>query len=450
VKALPTALLLAAALLASPARASVELRVLAQPINQDIQALVIVTDAGVPVAGLTADDFSLRLDGIPISASAFTRPPSQDSTQKVSVVFVMDYSSSVQTVARDATETAVKTFIDEMQDGDFAAIIKFNETLGATLVQEFTAIDDNSGAGVGTAALIAAVETDYPGNGSPVLNATYLGIDQFITTNTLPPGPKSVIVVSDGGENGSDATQSDVVDYASGNSIPIFTIGVGDVTGAGGLVLLATPATETGGDYIPAPDNEAIADAYDDILALLSNEYQLTIPASAVTDCAEHTLEVTVAGPAPGSASVTFERCDTTPDPLIFTNQTGVATGATVTSSPITISGIDGPANIVVSEGEYSIGCGADDTFSTTPGTISNGQTVCVRHTAASAPSTDTTTTLTVGGVSGTFTSTTSATPPSSGGGGGGALGIVELCLGLTALWCVRRRRQSSSQIRIT
>ena len=315
VKAVPTALLLAAALFASPARASVELRVLAQPINQDIQALVTVTDEmGTPVPGLTAGDFSLQLDGNPISASAFALPPSQDPTQRVSVVFVMDYSSSVQTVARDAMETAVTTFIDEMQDGDFAAIIKFNETLGDSLVKEFTEIDDNSGAGVGTAALIAAVEMDYPGNGSPILDATYLAIDQFITTNTLPPGPKSVIVISDGGENGSDATQSTVVDYASGNSIPVFTIGVGDVTAAGGLALLTSLAADTGGDYIPAPDDEAIANAYDDILELLSNEYQLTIPASAVTDCAEHTLEVTVAGPAPGSAIATFERCDTTPD----------------------------------------------------------------------------------------------------------------------------------------
>jgi hypothetical protein len=349
----------------------------------------------------------------------------------------MDYSSSVQNNFKDAMETAVTDFINTMNTGDFAAIIKFNNTHvpKATVVQPFTEI----GVGTGTSDLIAAVVSAYPGSGTPLLDATNLAIDQFIANvATLPPGPKSIIVITDGGENASTATQSAVVDNATGNSIPIFTIGVGDVSGVGGAALLTNLATQTGGDYFPAADNAAIAAAYATISELLGTEYLLTIPTGLASGCGPYTLQVTVAGQTtPGSA--TFGRCDTTPDPFSFTNQTGVTTGVTVTSNSVTIRGITGPAEISVTGGEYSIGCGSAS-FRSSGSMVSDADTVCVRHTASSAFSTATVTTLTVGGVSGTFTSTTKAAPAKK-SGGGGAIGVVELLFGIGALLARRRRR---------
>ncbi len=94
---LPALLLLAAALFAGPARAGVALRVEATPISDPIQAFVTVTDAtGAPVGGLGASDFTVTLDGTAVRQPGFTLPPTQDPSQKVSVVFVMDYSQSVQ------------------------------------------------------------------------------------------------------------------------------------------------------------------------------------------------------------------------------------------------------------------------------------------------------------------------------------------------------------------
>lgn len=97
---------------------------------------------------------------------------------------------------------------------------------------------------------------------------------------------------------------------------------------------------------------------------------------------------------------------DTTPTPFTFTNMTSVAVSTVVTSAPITVSGINAPAPISVAGGTYSIGSGA---FVSTAGTVTNGQTVRVRHTSSASNNTVTTTTLTIGGVSGTFTSTTEA-----------------------------------------
>jgi hypothetical protein len=330
-------------------------------------------------------------------------------------------------------ETAVKDFIGQMKIGEYAAIIKFNKTRGATLVQLFTLAD-----AAGKIDLIAAVDSPYSGSGTTLLDAVNLAIDHFVTSLImLPPGPKAIIAVTDGGENDSTVTQSTVVANANDNRIPIFTVGVGDVGGTGGLALLTNLATQTGGDYFPAPDNATIADAYVAISRALDNDYLVTIPTAEVSDCAQHTLQVTVLGQ---TASVTFGRCDTTPDPFSFANKGGVAINSTITSDAATILGITGPAQIGVSAGEYSIGCGSAN-FRSTDSLINSGDTVCVRHTSSSAYSTTQVTTLTVSGVSGTFTSTTRAAPPPSGGGGGGATGVAELLLGLAALIARRRRR---------
>ena len=98
---------------------------------------------------------------------------------------------------------------------------------------------------------------------------------------------------------------------------------------------------------------------------------------------------------------------DTTPNAFVFANQPNVAKSTVRVSNIVTIGGINAPAPISVSGGEYSIGCTA--TFVATPGTIANAQTVCVRHTSSPVAATGVTTTLIVGGVTAQFTSFTAA-----------------------------------------
>lgn len=98
---------------------------------------------------------------------------------------------------------------------------------------------------------------------------------------------------------------------------------------------------------------------------------------------------------------------DTTPDAFSFVDQTGVALSSTVTSAPITVSGITAPATITVTGGTYDIN--ASGTFGSGSSTVNNGNTVRARHTSSANNSTDTSTTITIGGVSDTFTSTTLA-----------------------------------------
>ncbi len=101
---------------------------------------------------------------------------------------------------------------------------------------------------------------------------------------------------------------------------------------------------------------------------------------------------------------------DGTPDAFGFGINENATANATDTSGPQTITGINIPVAISVNHSAqgrgYSIGC--NGSFTAEAGTIENGQSVCVRHTTGS-PGTRTLTTLTVGGVAGTFESVVAA-----------------------------------------
>lgn len=105
---------------------------------------------------------------------------------------------------------------------------------------------------------------------------------------------------------------------------------------------------------------------------------------------------------------------DTTPDAFSFTDQSGVARSITITSAAITVTGITAAAAITVSGGTYDIN--GSGTFTADPGTVNNGDTVRARHTSSANYSIAVDTTLTIGGVSDTFTSTTLIDPASVGG----------------------------------
>lgn len=97
---------------------------------------------------------------------------------------------------------------------------------------------------------------------------------------------------------------------------------------------------------------------------------------------------------------------DTTPDAFTITDVTGAALSTQTTSANLTISGINGPASVTATNGAtFSINGGA---FGTT-GTITNGQTLAIRMISSAVLSTAVTSSVTVGGVSDTWSVTTRA-----------------------------------------
>ena len=329
-------LLLAAAFFAGPASAAVDLRVESRPISDPIQAYVTVTDgAGNPIGGLTAASFTLTLDGTPltIQPSDFSLPPSANPAKNVSIVFVMDYSSSVVGDARTAMEGAVVDFINSMSPGDYAAIVKFNglDPDPILVAQPFTQIDGATG----TDALVAAATLPFPGESTNLYDGIAAALDLFLSP---PPGtgPKAVVVISDGIDNASINTQNFVLDKASSLGIPLFTIAVG-TPGTAGSNVMNILAARTGASFISAPTQAEVTDAYVTISSRLDNGYLLSF-VSSITDCNQHTLSVTVTGQ--GTQSTNFTRCDATTGPVTVpnvVNQAQAAATATIAGAGLVV-----------------------------------------------------------------------------------------------------------------
>ena len=102
----------------------------------------------------------------------------------------------------------------------------------------------------------------------------------------------------------------------------------------------------------------------------------------------------------------TTEAADTAPDNFSFAPVSGVGFGLPTSSAAVPITGINVPVAISVVGGTYSINGGV---FTSAPGTVSNGQTVTLKHTSNSQPLTPTTTVVTIAGIDRSFTSTTKA-----------------------------------------
>jgi hypothetical protein len=92
---------------------------------------------------------------------------------------------------------------------------------------------------------------------------------------------------------------------------------------------------------------------------------------------------------------------DTAPDAFTFATQTRVAPGTLIESESVTISGINLPAPLSITGGEYAID---GHTYRSGPGTIRNDQKVRIRVRSSAESSGEVSATLTIGGVSGTFT----------------------------------------------
>ena len=130
----------------------------------------------------------------------------------------------------------------------------------------------------------------------------------------------------------------------------------------------------------------------------------VTVQHTASSEPGAMTNTVLTIGTESDTYSSTTIGPDTTPIAFTFTDVTEVALGSTQTSDVITVTGINTASAISATGGSYSINSGA---YTSSAGTVVNGDTVTLQHTASGALGTAVDTVLTIGGVSDTYTSTT-------------------------------------------
>ena len=174
-----------------------------------------------------------------------------------------------------------------------------------------------------------------------------------------------------------------------------------------GAFSIALDAEQSGSGDITIPPQHATGTG-DHILALAlsqDGEGESIVPAQVVQGGGTFTLTLAVGQSGEGDSEVPE---DTTPDQFEFTAQAGVPLETTITSAPITVTGINAPTPISVSGGSYIVNGGEP---TSDEGTVEVGDQVQAQHESSGAYLSDVTTTVTIGGVSGAFRSRTQGDP---------------------------------------
>ncbi|MBN1508683.1 MAG: VWA domain-containing protein [Sedimentisphaerales bacterium] len=145
------------------------------------------------------------------------------------------------------------------------------------------------------------------GSDCPEIRATVL-----VTDAVEQPRSKAVIVMTDGRDTKSPPGRSatEVISYAQGVGVPVFTIGLGSEVDE---AILSTIAIQTGGMYHCAPDSNDLKEIYRKIAGALKNEYIVTYETAVCqgedAGNPEHGLEIVVTdGSAHGQGAKRF-RC---------------------------------------------------------------------------------------------------------------------------------------------
>jgi len=200
-------------------------------------------------------------------------------------------------------------------------------------------------------------------------------------------------------EAGNATTMGAVILVTNTTVLESATIGVnvGVLSVAGGTGTYVFTLTDSaGGKFVCAGTNGTLLNVAAALDYETATSHSITVSANNGGTPITRTIVITVQNVVE----------DTTPNAFTFTDVTGAALSTVVESNTITVAGIDGPATMTITGGQYQINGGAWASASTT---VVATNTVKVRGTSSASSSTAVNVVLTIGGVSDTFTITTAS-----------------------------------------
>jgi VWFA-related protein len=218
---------------------------------------VTVGEAGAAVGNLTAGDFEIWSDGVPVPVWHLSTEP-----EDLSVLLLIDASVSA-IESWDISTDSLTTFIPPIDNG-IIANLSARDTLGLGVFgrqvrfgREFGR-DKTSLAGI-ERDVLRMDERDRIGP-SPIWDA----VDAATDLLAARPGQRAIILVTDGRATGNRKSLSAVVDHATQADVSVTVIARGfffmppDVTANAPAVNLMLMAKATGGLFIPGGAQTAL------------------------------------------------------------------------------------------------------------------------------------------------------------------------------------------------
>jgi Ca-activated chloride channel family protein len=205
----------------------------------------------------------------------------------ITTMLVMDVSGSMIHGSKLTMAKNVATkYVDQMRSNDLAGIIAYNTRVAE--VQSVTKDREQ---------LRAAIE----GLKAEKDTAMYDAIKKAIEVLNPLPGRKAILVLTDGLDNRSKASPSDIVDSIGESGLSIGIIGLGKASQSTGSITaldedtLTALSSKAGGDYSRATDEDSLAKIYEQYGRTLQSEYAITYQSnSTLRDGMNRRLTVTL------------------------------------------------------------------------------------------------------------------------------------------------------------
>jgi VWFA-related protein len=196
------------------------------------------------------------------------------------IALALDYSGSMRSNLKMLEDAAVG-FIRLKRPQDRIAVVKFDQR--PQLVVRATSSESELVAGFGKQGL-----KGYGGY-TAVYSAAKLGGDQV--ADAPQDHPRALVIFTDGEDNASDITSSDLFQFNRQHDIPIFVIAMGAVN----YEALSDIANYTAGRFYQTYTPEELRGAFEDIYRNLRNYYLISYkPARAV---GKHIVSVSLSPP---------------------------------------------------------------------------------------------------------------------------------------------------------
>jgi VWFA-related protein len=222
------------------------------------------------IRDLEKDDFSLLEDGRPQAIRYFSR----ESDLPLTLGLMVDTSMS-QVHVLDAERGASFRFLDQVlrENKDHVFVMQFDLTVQTRQPLTGSRRDLNSALTMVDTPTRSQLRSQY-GGGTLLYDAL---VDASQDIMKQQPGRKALIVLSDGGENGSDATLDNVIDAAQRAETLIYAILFTDGGfGSGeGRNIMQRLAKDTGGSYFEVSKKLGIDQVYALIQEDLRSQYSL-------------------------------------------------------------------------------------------------------------------------------------------------------------------------------
>lgn len=254
--------------------------VFAPPIKSDVNLVVVwitVTDSyGRLVTGLTADNFEVFDNKVPQKFESFS---AEDAP--ASIGFVHDNSGSMADKI-EKTNEAIMEFIKTSNPNDEFVLVSFDENGHPLLRSGLTAKPGD---------IISATVSEKGKGKTPLVDAIYLALEEIKKGATQHR--RALLVISDGGDNNSRYTWSDLKRSVREADVQIYAIGIFEPIAsrartpeeAAGPSNLAELAEVSGGLMFSVEDARELPDIAEKISEAIRQQYVITYkPSNLVRD----------------------------------------------------------------------------------------------------------------------------------------------------------------------